>query len=142
MNTIEATINEAGFGRKNIIKKYVEVFKANKLDSDETLLEMATAFDKPTDLLFVTDKRVFYYKMNTTDKRVDKIIGYDQINEVKTEDLGVKKRFVIGTRSQDVLISRLCIGLNDQSVLSIDHVPTEIAETVRDSVRKRVNQKG
>lgn len=140
MNTIEETINEAGFGRKKIIKKYTDVFKNNKLDTDEILIEMATTFDKPTDLLFVTDKRVFYFKMNTEDLSVDKRVNFKDILNCQIEDQGTEKRFAIGSRSQDVAISKLIVNTSIGIVIQIAKVPTKIAEQVKQTIDSKIKE--
>lgn len=140
INTIEETINEAGFGRKKVVKKYIEVFEKNKLADGEKLIEMATTFDKPTDLLFVTDNRVFYFKMNTEDQSVDKCIDYINIADCSIEDQGLEKRFVIGSRSQEVAISKLLVNGNDGTVIQIAKVPTKIAEQVKHTIDSKINK--
>ncbi|SDK00144.1 hypothetical protein [Sediminibacillus albus] len=70
-DSIKETIENAGFGRKAIMKRYIKTFTDNNLEEGESLLAVASPNDKPTKLLFVTNQNVSFYNMLTSDGKDD-----------------------------------------------------------------------
>ncbi|WP_226037343.1 PH domain-containing protein [Aquibacillus saliphilus] len=124
-DSIKKMVNKAGIGKPNIMKKYIDTFKKNKLDSDEELLVYAAPLAKPTELLFITDKRVFYYKMGTKDTSMDRMVDYKDIQscEISTEDNHAS--IMIDTTSTTITMNRVAI---------------DVAENVKQTVDNKLNE--
>ncbi|WP_407270928.1 PH domain-containing protein [Radiobacillus sp. PE A8.2] len=101
------------------MKRYIKTFKQNKLANGENLLDVAAPEDKPTELMFVTDRRVFYFKMNTKDTAVDKIFEHTAITNCEL--------------SSDATISQININTASES-MSISKVPNQIAEKIKETI--------
>ncbi|WP_138415212.1 PH domain-containing protein [Aquibacillus sediminis] len=105
-DSIKKLTTKFGIGKKGILQRYIDTFTKNKLDADESLLACA-APNKPTELLFVTDKRVFYYVMGTEDTTNDRIISYDQIESCEIQSESQQTELIVNLHTSKVQINQV-----------------------------------
>lgn len=114
MDTLEETIKQAPWGSGKLIKKYIDVFADNNLADDEELIDMAAPSGRPTDLLFLTDKRVFYFKMNSENSSKNKIVDYTEIQSVRLDGDEEKADLLIDTSHGLIKISQVFLPIAEK----------------------------
>lgn len=62
MDTIQETIKLAGWGRKKAMEKQIALFE-NGLQKGEKLLGVGASYPKPTQQIYITDKRIIVHKI-------------------------------------------------------------------------------
>lgn len=114
MDTLQETVKQAQWGSGKLIKKYIDVFTANNLEADEQLIDMAVPSGRPTDLLFITDKRIFYFKMNSEDSSHNKVIGYEEIQSIQLDGDEEKADIIIDSAQGRVKINRVFLPIAEE----------------------------
>ncbi|WP_053218427.1 PH domain-containing protein [Virgibacillus senegalensis] len=113
-DSIKNTIENAGFGRKGIMKRYIRTFSDNNLQEGETLLGVAAPSDKPTKLLFVTDKKTCFYHMAAADQTNDLKVPNEEIISCKVDNQNGSAVINIETTKGNITISNVPQQTADQ----------------------------
>ncbi|WP_077624620.1 PH domain-containing protein [Sediminibacillus massiliensis] len=124
-DSIKKSIEQAGFGRKGIMKRYIKTFSDNNLEEGEELLEVASPYDKPTKLLFVTDKKVCFYNMIKSGDEEDKKLSYKNITSCE---------IVLDQELADIHI------YTDNHTITLPKAPEKTAEQVKTTIDKRIQE--
>ncbi|WP_026571197.1 MULTISPECIES: hypothetical protein [Sediminibacillus] len=106
-DSIKNTIENAGFGRKGIMKRYIKTFSANNLEEDEQLLGVAAPSDKPTQLLFVTSKKTCFYHMAASDQSNDVKVANEEITSCDVKRDNGLAGITIGTAKGPININKV-----------------------------------
>ncbi|SDM26469.1 PH domain-containing protein [Sediminibacillus halophilus] len=124
-DSIKDTIENAGFGRKGIMKRYINTFSDNNLEKDEKLLGVAAPSDKPTKLLFVTDKKMCFYHMAASDQSNDLKVQNEEVTSCDVNSNNGLAELTITTTKGNITINK---------------VPEQTADQIKDIIEK-ISQK-
>lgn len=113
MNTIEETIKMAGFGKRKMMRKQIELFEKD-LEEGEKLMGVAMSHPKSIEQLYITNKRVISHKMvglfeNT---RVD--VPLDKISSVNTNIKGFNMEIQLVSSINGAAVSRVPVHIGSQ----------------------------
>ena len=115
LNTIDETIKMAGFGKKKVMSKQIDMFK-NRFESEGENLIGVCASMKGTAQLYVSDKRVVLHEIKGMMSNDEKNIPLSSIGSIN-----IKKSAVFATL--EIITSG--------NVATIDDVPVHLAEEIK-----------
>lgn len=124
MNTIEETINMAGFGKKKAMAKQIQVFEDKLSNEGESLLGVC-ASTKGTTQLYVTDKRIILHEIKGFVSNNEKSIPLDNINSININKNFVYASIEIITSGNTAIIEDVPVGIAEEIKAIIEHLKTQ-----------------
>ncbi|MBT2722331.1 PH domain-containing protein [Bacillus sp. ISL-46] len=119
MNTVEETIKMAGFGKRKMMRKQIELFEKDLLAGEE-LLGVATSFPKPTEQLYVTNKRIFSHKIKGVFENEKVEIPLSSISSVNTKVKGLSAEIEIVTSNNKCSVEKIPLNIAPEIKKLID----------------------
>lgn len=116
MNTIEETIKKAGWGKRKIMRKQIELFEKELLE-DEELLGAVASYPKPKEQLYVTNKRVISHKLEGLFDNTRVEIPLSSISSINVKSKGLR-----GTAIE-------IVASNNKA--SVDNVMPDVAQEIK-----------
>ncbi|MEI2472884.1 SHOCT domain-containing protein [Peribacillus frigoritolerans] len=108
MDTIEETIKLAGWGRKKAMRKQIEMFVKELLESED-LLGVAASHPNPTEQLYISNKRMIAHKIEGIfeNKRVE--IPLSSISSINTSVKGLSASIEIIASNNSASVEKMYI---------------------------------
>jgi len=124
MNTIEETIKLAGWGRKKVMKKQIEMFE-KELVEGEKLLGVGASNPKPTEQIYVTTKRVIAHKIEGIFENKKTEIPISYISSINTTVKGLSAKIEIVSSNNTATVEKLHIHIAQEIKKIIDSLILE-----------------
>lgn len=144
MDTIQETIKLAGWGKKKAMQKQIEFFESSLLEG-EKLLGVGASFPKPTEQIYVTDKRIIVHKIEGIFKNEKVEIPLSSISSINTTVKGLGASIEIVASNNKASVEKLYIPIAQELKTLIDSLlhstPTKTTSTetpvdVADQIKK------
>ncbi|MDR7239150.1 SHOCT domain-containing protein [Neobacillus drentensis] len=135
MNTIQETIKLAGWGRKRAMEKQIEMFE-NGLQKGEKLLGAGASHPKPTQQIYVTDKRIIVHKIEGIFENKKTEIPLSSISSINTSTKGLGSNIDIVASNNNATIEHLHIHIAQELKKIIDSLvilPSEDFSSIKNS---------
>jgi hypothetical protein len=125
MNTIEETIKLAGWGRKKAMEKQIEMFEKS-LQKGEKLLGVGASHPKPTQQIYVTDKRIIVHKIEGIFENKKTEIPLSSISSINISTKGLGATIDIVASNNNASVEHLHIHIAKELKNIIDSllIPT------------------
>jgi hypothetical protein len=119
LNTIEETIKMAGFGRRKAMRKQIELFEQQLLE-DEKLIGAAASHPKPTEQLYVTNKRIFSHKIKGVFENEKVEIPLSSVSSVNTKTKGLSAQIEIVASNNKCVVENIPLNVAPEVKRLID----------------------
>ncbi|MBT2218098.1 SHOCT domain-containing protein [Virgibacillus dakarensis] len=119
MDTIQETIKLAGLGRKKAMQKQIELFE-NGLMEGEKLLGVGASNPKPTEQIYVTDKRIIVHKIEGIFKNEKVEVPLSSVSSINTTAKGLGASIEIVASNNKASIEKLHIHIAQELKKLID----------------------
>lgn len=119
MDTIQETIKLAGWGRKKAMEKQIEMFEKS-LQKGEKLLGAGASHPKPTQQIYVTDKRIIAHKIEGIFENKKTEIPLSSISSVNTSTKGLDANIDIVASNNNASVEHLHIHIAQELKKIID----------------------
>jgi hypothetical protein len=119
MDTIQETIKLAGLGRKKAMQKQIELFE-NGLMEGEKLLGVGASNPKPTEQIYVTDKRIIVHKIEGIFKNEKVEIPLSSVSSINTTVKGLGASIEVVASNNEAFVAKLHIHIAQELKSLID----------------------
>lgn len=119
MNTIEETIKLAGFGKRKMMQKQIELFEKD-LAPGEELLGVVVSIPKPVEQFYLTNKRVITNKIQGAFSNERKEIPLSSISSVNMSTKGLAAEIEVVASNNKAFASNLPISVTQEVKKIID----------------------
>lgn len=135
MNTIEETINMAGFGKKKVTTKQIKFYEDKFSDEGESLL--ATCFSKDGQgQLYVTDKRVHANIIKGWLSNDESSIPLNNITSVSINSKFVYASISITTSGNTITINDVPVAIAQEVKNVIEHLKSQDKKEEYSAIKK------
>lgn len=119
MDTIQETIKLAGLGRKKAMQKQIELFERSLMEG-EKLLGVGASNPKPTEQIYVTDKRIIVHKIEGIFKNEKIEIPLSSVSSINTAVKGLGASIEIVASNNKASVEKLHIHIAQELKILID----------------------
>ncbi|WP_225228766.1 SHOCT domain-containing protein [Bacillus sp. PS06] len=119
MDTIQETIKLAGLGRKKAMQKQIELFRSGLMEG-ENLLGVGASNPKPTEQIYVTDKRIIVHKIEGIFKNEKVEIPLSSVSSINTTVKGLGASIAIVASNNKASVEKLHIHIAQELKSLID----------------------
>jgi hypothetical protein len=136
MDTIQETIKLAGFGKRKVMEKQIELI-GKGLQKEEKLLGVGASHPKPTQQIYITDKRIIVHKVEGIFQNDKTEIPLSSVSSINTSIKGVGATIDIVASNNNAIVEHLHIPIAQELKKLIDSLlitPTEELSTTNTNV--------
>lgn len=124
MNTIEETIKMAGFGKKKIIAKQIQMFEDRLSEKGENLVAVCSAM-KGMEQLYVSDIHVILHEINGLVTNTEKSIPLDSVSSINLKAKGVFASLEVIATGNSIFIDNVPVAIAKEVKEVIEHLKLE-----------------
>lgn len=124
LNTIEETIQMAGFGKKKAMAKQIQMFDDRLSDEGESLLGVCASI-KGTTQLYVSDKRVILHEIKGFVSNNEKSIPLNSIGSINITSKFVYATLEIVTSGNVAVIEDVPVAIAQEIKAIIEHLKSQ-----------------
>lgn len=120
VDTLEETIKQVSENTAEELKGHIDIFLSENLEENEKLLHLAATAEDLTDLLYLTNERIFYFDRSSKQSPQPIILSYDEIDRTKLVCDEEKADLNIQSQQGDIIVKRIFLPVAEHVKESID----------------------
>lgn len=124
MNTIEETIKMAGFGKKKIMAKQIQMFEDRLSENGENLVAVCSSM-KGMEQLYVSDIHVILHEINGIVTNTEKSIPLDSVSSINLKAKGVFASLEVIATGNSIFIDNVPVAIAKEVKEVIEHLKSE-----------------
>lgn len=135
MNTIEETIKMAGFGKKKIMSKQIQLFEDRFSNEGESLIAVCASI-KGSAQLYVTDKRVVLHEIKGLVSNNEKSMPLSSIGSINLKSKFVYAELEIITSGNKAIIDDVPVAIAQEVKNVIEHLKSQDKKEEYSAIKK------